>query len=421
MNIFNTAPMALLSLALLLSSSVIPLSTYSAISQDQPEQQTVSPKPEQNLGQLDKLNFTNTTRPELPPDLNTTKVQRPGSLLKLEDQKVAVDIPLHKAYENGSEIYFIVTDASDKDTADMFTNITGFKVNFAPILSNTPESARSQAYIFENGIQGDGPFGFQTTVTNTSPEEKDYSPLYQLNFVKWKNNGDGDNNNSIASAASNSTIIKELRSAQEIINANQSGQISINQTNIVMDYPAVKWNGDSLKIRADKNITDNTPFEGGQVTRIDTKNMVATFVTMRAWGPDGKTLYWIATDATPFTDDITRGGIVYAPANEKLASTAVAVDFYQFLNGIEGAGPQGFQPPVSPVNIDDEGYSPIWRIYFAYWKDPSQARVLQTVNDIVQVLNDGSLKVLPAIGGRHIVNCAFFSQETVLEHKSDFG
>jgi hypothetical protein len=58
------------------------------------------------------------------------------------------------------------------------------------------------------------------------------------------------------------------------------------------------------------------------------------------------------------------------------------------------------------------------RIYFVYWKDPSQARVLQTVHDIAQ--NDDLLKILPALGGKYIVNCAFFSQETVLKHKSDF-
>ena len=130
------------------------------------------------------------TKPELPSDLNITKVQKPGSVLKLKDQKVAVDIHLQKAYENGSEIYFIVTDASDKRTADMFTNITEFKVNSAPILAKTPESARSQAYIFKNGMQGDGPLGFQTMITNTNPEETEYSPLYQLNFVNWKNTDD---------------------------------------------------------------------------------------------------------------------------------------------------------------------------------------------------------------------------------------
>ena len=397
-------------LIVIISSSFINLSN--TVAQDQLEQQAVSTKPElepelEPEPNLLQQNFTNFIKPELPSDLNATKVQKPGSVLKLEDQKVAIDIPLQKAYENGREVYFIVTDASDKQTANMFTNITEFKVNFAPILAKTPQSARSQVYIFKNGIQGgSGPLGFQTMVTNTNPEEKRYSPLYQLNFVKWKND--------------DSITPKELRSVKEIIDANQSGQISLNQTNIVVDFPAVKWNEGSLKIRPDKNITDNTPFEGGQVTRIDTRNMVATFVAMRGWGPDGKTLYWIATDATPLTDDITRGGIVYAPANEKLASTAIAVDFYQFLNGIEGAGPQGFQPPVSPVNIEDENYSPIWRIYFAYWKDPTQARVLQTLPDIVQAQNEGLLKVLPALGGKHIVNCAFFSQETILEHRSGF-
>jgi hypothetical protein len=54
------------------------------------------------------------------------------------------------------------------------------------------------------------------------------------------------------------------------------------------------------------------------------------------------------------------------------------------------------------------------RIYFVYWKDPSQARVLQTVHDIAQ--ND-DLKILPALDGKSIVNCAFLSQETVLKHK----
>ena len=415
MNISNIATPALVSVILLLSSLIsLYICDADAAAPDQQWKQNISSESESD-GSMLQLNSTNTTKPELPPDLNTTKVRTPGSVLKLEDQKVAVDIPLQKAYENGSEIYFIVTDASDKHTADMFTNFTGFKVNFAPLLAKTPELARSQAYIFENGMQGDGPLGFQTTVTNTNPEEKDYSPLYQLNFVKWKNDNEGESATPATTVSNNS--IRELSSAQEIIYANQSGQISINQTNIIMDFPAVKWNGGSLKVRDDKNITDNTPFEGGQVIRIDIENMIATFVAMRAWGPDGKTLYWIATDATPLTDDITRGGIVYAPANEILASTPVAVDFYQFLNGIEGSGPQGFQPPISPVNIEDEGYSPIWRIYFVYWKDPSQARVLQTVHDITQ--NGELLKILPAMGGKHIVNCAFFSQETVLKHKSD--
>jgi hypothetical protein len=148
---------------------------------------------------------------------------------------------------------------------------------------------------------------------------------------------------------------------------------------------------------------------------------IVTFVVLRAWGPDGKTLYWIVTDATPFTRDITAGGIVYSPANQKLASTAVAVDFYQFINGIEGSGPRGFQPAISPVNIGDAGYGPMWRIYFVYWKDPANARVLETMVDILQAQQEGLIKIMPAVGGQHIINCPFFDQKIAFEHRSSYS
>jgi hypothetical protein len=77
----------------------------------------------------------------------------PGSVLKLSQANVALDIPLIKGYENGHEIFFIATDASDNKTAAMITNETGFKVNFAPVLAQTPEASRGQAYVFTNGIQ----------------------------------------------------------------------------------------------------------------------------------------------------------------------------------------------------------------------------------------------------------------------------
>jgi hypothetical protein len=87
-----------------------------------------------------------------------------GSVLKLSRTNVAIDIPLLKGYENGNEIYFIATDVSDEKTAADATNMTGFEVNYTPLLAQTPESVRTQAYAFTNGIAGDGPFGFQDVV-----------------------------------------------------------------------------------------------------------------------------------------------------------------------------------------------------------------------------------------------------------------
>ena len=53
--------------------------------------------------------------------------QPTSSVLKLANTNVPIDIPLLKGYENGNEIYFIATDVSDKNTASLLTNKTGFQ------------------------------------------------------------------------------------------------------------------------------------------------------------------------------------------------------------------------------------------------------------------------------------------------------
>src|SRR5215216_5393821 len=100
---------------------------------------------------------------------NITAAECPGSLLKLSQANVLLDIPLMKGYENGHKIFFIATDTSDNKTAIQITNQTGFKVNFAPLLAKPPEAARGQAYIFANGIPGQGLLGFQLPVVSAKP------------------------------------------------------------------------------------------------------------------------------------------------------------------------------------------------------------------------------------------------------------
>ena len=355
------------------------------------------------------INNTNVTEAmESPPGLNFTKMIGSNSELRLTLSKLAIDIPIQKGYENGNEIYFVTFDASDKELALKITNSSNdFPVHYTKLLAQTPSNATEQAYIFTNGIKGKGHLGYQPTIVGSKPGDKEYSPLKHVNLVEWK----------ISSSA------RELKSIQELVNAQNTGEIiTINTTttNLVINSPAIKWQDGSLKIRQDKVITDETPFIGGQVTNIDTERMIVTMVAMRGYGPDGKTLYWSVTDATPFTDDITKGGIVYVPKDEVLTNTAVAVDFYQFINGIRDAGPQGFQPPLSPVNLDDENYSPMWRILFVAWKDPQQARVVQTMSDLHQMIKAGLIQIIPALGGKHIVNCPFFDQSTVLKFSHQY-
>ncbi|HSF51301.1 MAG TPA: hypothetical protein VLA74_11120 [Nitrososphaeraceae archaeon] len=348
----------------------------------------------------------NSTISELLSDTNFTEMEGPDSKLRLAMSKLAINIPMQKAYENGHEIFLVTFDASDNILAQQLTDYNReFPIHYTEVLRQTPESALNEAYIFKNGVKGKGHFGFQPTIITTKPGDKNYSPLKHINFVEWNN--------------SSGVTTTELKSKEEIVAAQQAGKLRINNTSpdLVINAPAIKWKGDSLKIRADKIITDETPFLGGQVTNIDTDNMIVTMVTMRAFGPDGKTVYWLVTDATPMTDDIIKGGIVYSPANELLASTPVAVDFYQFINGIRDGGPQGFQPPISPVNLEDSNYSPMWRILFVVWKDPQKTHLLQTMYDLNQMMKKGLIEIIPVLKGKHIVNCPFFDQSTVLKFR----
>jgi hypothetical protein len=333
---------------------------------------------------------------------NTTTLQ--GSVLKLSNANVEIDVPLMKGYENENEIFFIATDASDNQTATQITNATGFKVNFAPLLVMTPEEARGQAYVFENGIEGEGPLGFQLPVINARPGQEGYSPLLQINLVRW-NEGSQPT---------------ELRSVQDIISASNAGQLTITETDVIVNHPAVQWQGGSLPIRQDAgNITDESPYMGGgQVTNIDTANMTATFVAHRGWGPDGKTVYYIVTDAVPEMP-ASMMGVPFVPADDRLVGTPVAPDLFQFTNGINGTGPMGFQSGIGAANPDDANYSPMWKISFIEWKDPSQARVLENLDDINRMLQRGLITLTPAMEGRHIVNCPFFDEETISEHQKD--
>jgi hypothetical protein len=87
-----------------------------------------------------------------------------------------------------------------------------------------PISTREQGYDFLNGIKGNGSFGFQAPVASAVPGQKNYSPLVQLNLVRWN--------------ASAKPLV--LTSVGEIINAQKNGQLTIINTGIVINSPVVR-------------------------------------------------------------------------------------------------------------------------------------------------------------------------------------
>lgn len=143
-----------------------------------------------------------------------TKSEMPGALL-----------PAGQAFAEGQDIYFIHTEASDPEIAQLLTNMMDSPVLHVPGLRDTPESALAEVYVFENGLEGMGPLGFQADVFDAPPGDPSYSPLRRLNVVTW----------------SDPTQARLLKSAGEILAAQQDGEIAISQPGVVINMPFVVW------------------------------------------------------------------------------------------------------------------------------------------------------------------------------------
>ena len=323
-----------------------------------------------------------------------------GSVLKLSNANLPLAIPLVRGLNDGKDVFYITTEASDSDVATGLTKFTNFPVTFAPALAKTPPAASANIYLFKNGIKGPGIMGFQPQVVDSIPGDAKYSPLWRVNVVEWKD-------------PKSATI---LGSEDEVLAAESDGKVTVTSTHIVVNCPIVQWGGNKegtipaghLKIR--DSITESGPYGSAQVLNIDTQNMKVTFVAHRGFAPDGSTIYYIATDASQ-KDKADALGVVFAGTTQATISTSSSADLYQFSNGIKGSGPLGFQSGVGSTKPGDQYYSPMWRIQVITWKDPSMATVLENVQDITSK-SDQTTTTLAGF----IVNCPFFSVDTVYSH-----
>ena len=135
-------------------------------------------------------------------------------------------IPVGLAYAEGDEIYFSHTEASDEDVAEKLTKMMNSPVLFVPSLALIPPKSAAKVYVFENGVKGKGPFGFQVDVFDAPPQTKEYSPLRNIHLVIWK---DGVQ----------PVIIK---SEAELLTAAENNQLTITKTNIIVNMPFMTWN-----------------------------------------------------------------------------------------------------------------------------------------------------------------------------------
>jgi hypothetical protein len=136
-------------------------------------------------------------------------------------------LPAGKAWAEGKAIYFIHTEASDTDIAAKLTAMMKSPVLHVPSLANVPAGSLAPVYVFENGVAGKGPLGFQGDVFPNPPGTPGYTPLRSIHLVKW----------------ADPAKARELKSAADVLASQKAGEVTIAQPGVVVNMPFVVWDG----------------------------------------------------------------------------------------------------------------------------------------------------------------------------------
>ena len=134
-------------------------------------------------------------------------------------------MPVGRGYADEQEIYFIHTEASDAELAQLLTDMMDSPVLHVPSLAEIPAQALANVYVFTNGVEGTGPLGYAPDVFDLPPGTEGYTPLRRLNLVTWADPAGG----------------RELKAASEVLEAEASGELSIEQPGVVINMPFVVW------------------------------------------------------------------------------------------------------------------------------------------------------------------------------------
>ena len=137
------------------------------------------------------------------------------------------ELPVDKGYAEGNEIYFTHTEVSVAELAEKMTTGMQSPVLYAPSLANVPLESQANVYSFTNGVKGDSMSGLQPSVFDNPPGTEGYTPLRRLNVVTWIDDAKA----------------RELKTAAEVLEAAEAGELTIQQTSVVINMPFVVWDG----------------------------------------------------------------------------------------------------------------------------------------------------------------------------------
>ncbi|HEX9869175.1 MAG TPA: hypothetical protein VGC99_11370 [Candidatus Tectomicrobia bacterium] len=135
--------------------------------------------------------------------------------------------PLVLALYAGEEIFFLHTEVSDLQVADVLTEMMGPQVVVVPKLAEISADLLGVIYVFTNGVEGMGPMGFQPDIFTAVPGDEVYTPLVEIHLVAWQDE----------------VTPRVLRTMAELQAAEDAGEVTIQPSGIVVNAPVLVWPG----------------------------------------------------------------------------------------------------------------------------------------------------------------------------------
>lgn len=283
-----------------------------------------------------------------------------------------VTLRLRRGVVDGSDVFYIRTDASDQAFARRE------RLVFAPKLGGIAEAGVGAiAYVVEDG--GDD----QPTVLSTEPGREDYTPAWHLHRVRWNVNR------------------RVLGAASEVVAAEQAGDLTVEPTDTVVNGPVVVWSSGALPVDEERV----EYLGGGQL--LEPPDLEALQVTFKLHECFPGSRYIVAdTSAPPMAEGMR---IAAAPHLHEASPAGATGRVNVFMNGVEGPGPMGFQPSVFDSRAGDPVWSPYWDHVTYAWTDQSNPRVLRSEQEVHAARDADDLEEFigtPDTGGKgFVVNC----------------
>jgi len=176
-----------------------------------------------------------------------------------------ITMPMIDGYYKGEKVYFVHTEVSDNDMANMMSTMINFPTLHVSELNNIPQEEMAKVYVFTNGIAGSGPYGggpfmFQIDIFDAVPGQEGYSQFRIPHLVTWSEN----------------STPRLLISVEDLLEAETNGEISIKKTDLVVNAPMIVWTSDGKKQMASMipRMFESMTGVDGEVTNVDVDNYI---------------------------------------------------------------------------------------------------------------------------------------------------